>query len=139
MKLRLLLEGHYRVLAVCSGRGDCQLLEFLNQLEGNFINQADRMLNRLEVTAHQGPSRNPEICRKIGQEIWEFREGRLRVLWFHGEREEIIVCSHGFFKQSQKTPRIEKNRALDCRKRYLADLAQGDIDILLDEDESENE
>ncbi len=139
MKLRLLLEGNYRVLAVCSGRGDCQLLEFLNQLEGDFSDQAARMYHRLEETARQGPSRRQEICRKIGQEIWEFREGKLRVLWFYGEREEIIVCSHGFFKQSQKTPRIEKNRALDCRRRYFAALAQGDIDILLDEDESENE
>jgi|UniRef100_A0A7V6A1D9 phage-related protein/transcriptional regulator with XRE-family HTH domain len=135
MKLRLLLEGNHRLLAVCSGRGDCQLLEFLDELKGDFSDQAVRMLNRLEETARQGPSRKPEICRKIGQEIWEFREGKIRVLWFYGENLEVIICSHGFLKKAQKTPKNEKNRALATRKQYFGDLAQEEIKILRDEEE----
>jgi len=138
MKLRLLLAARYRLLAVCSGRGDCQLLDFLNELEGQFAKQADRMYVRLEETARQGPSSRSEICRKLSQEVWEFREGRVRVLWFYGEEPEIIICSHGFFKSSQKTPRSEVRRAIASRKRYFAALARGEIEILSEEDEYGN-
>jgi hypothetical protein len=105
MKLLLLLEGGCRLLAVCSGRGDCHLLDFLHELGSNFQDQVDRVFFRLEETARRGPSSNLEICRKIGQEIWEFREGRIRILWFYGENFEVIICSHGFLKKTQKTRR----------------------------------
>lgn len=132
MNLRLLLEEKYRLLAVCSGRSDCQLLDFLNELGSNLQDQADRVFYRLEETARHGPSSNPEICRKIGQEIWELREGRIRVLWFYGEDLEIIICSHGFLKKTQKNPKNEKTRAVSARKDYFRTLAQGEIKILKD-------
>jgi phage-related protein len=138
MKLRLLLEGRYRILAVCSRRGDCQLLDFLNELDSNFQDQADRMLFRLEETARRGPSTNPDICRKIGQEIWEFRAGRIRVLWFYGENLEVIICSHGFLKRTPKTPRNEKQKAVATRRQYFGDLAHGDLQILRDENANES-
>jgi phage-related protein len=138
LNLRLLLEERYRVLAVCSGRGDCHLLEFLDELEKNFQDQADRIFFRLEETARQGPSINPEICRKIGQEIWEFREGRIRILWFYGENREIIICSHGFLKKTQKTPQNEKNRAVAARKQYFRSLAQGENKISKDDEDIES-
>jgi phage-related protein len=94
------------------------------------------VLYRLEETARREPSSNPEMCRKIGQEIWEFREGRLRILWFYGENLEVIICSHGFLKKTQKTPKNEKNRAVIFRKQYLRLLAQGEIEILRDEEDS---
>lgn len=138
MKLRLLLEGNHRLLAVCSGRGDCHLLDFLNDLESNFQDQVDRVLYRLEETARHGPSSNPEICRKLGQEIWEFREGRIRILWFYGENLEVIICSHGFLKKTQKTPKNEKTRAIAARKKYLGNLARGEIQILRNEEDIES-
>jgi phage-related protein len=96
------------------------------------------MFFRLEDTARRGPSTNPEICRKIGEEIWEFREGRIRVLWFFGENLEVIICSHGFLKMTPKTPKTEKQRAVAARKQYFGDLAHGDLQILKNENAIES-
>jgi phage-related protein len=118
--------------------GGLSVVGFLNELDRNFQDQVDRMLFRLEETARRGPSTNPDICRKIGQEIWEFREGRIRVLWFYGEYLEVIICSHGFLKRTQKTPKTEKQRAFAARKQYFGELAHGDLQILGDENALES-
>ncbi len=47
MKLHLLVQEKYQIFATCSDRGECQLLSFLNELEGVLQEQADRMLNFL--------------------------------------------------------------------------------------------
>ena len=132
MKLYLLVQEKYQIFATCSDRGECQLLSFLNELEGVLQEQADRMLNFLERVAHTGPPRRYEVCHQIQGGIWQFRQGRIRVLWFFGAGPEIVVCSHGFMKASQRTPQEQIKRAEIIRRRYFSDLERGEIEILPD-------
>lgn len=69
---------------------------------------------------------DPEIFKKLINEIWEFRtkysgkEIRLLAFW---EKEEsantLVIATHGFIKKQQKTPKNEMDRAEQLRKDYL--------------------
>ena len=48
--------------------------------------------------------------------IYELIAGRLRVLFFNTESGRIIICTHLFMKQGQKTPDSEKARARRIKK-----------------------
>jgi len=135
MKLLLWAHGRYQVFAACSDRGDCHLLSFLNQLEGDFQDQADRMTDLLDRVAEKGPPRKSEVCHQIQDNIWQLESGRLRVLWFYGRDRGVIICSHGFLKTTQKTPKKHINRAMQTYHRYCQDVSRGDIKILEIEDE----
>ena len=137
MKLLLVALGRYRVLAACSGRGECQILSFFNELEGTLQEQADRMLALLEEVADNGPSRNPEVCHWIEKNIWQFDVGKIRILWFHGGHYEDlpnVVCSHAYKKDSRRTPTKEKNLVKRVRYLYFKDLAKSRIEIIENEE-----
>lgn len=114
--LRMPWKGKFELLAVCRDRGDCLLLEFFDELEANLVKDRDRMLNLLEKVAVNGPPKhNIEASRSLEDGIYELKRGSLRVLWFY-DSGRVIVCTHGFVKKGQKTPRQE----IDTAKRYMA-------------------
>lgn len=128
MHLQWIRRNKWRVLATCTERGGCPLLEFLAGLEGNLAKDRRRMLKLLERISHQGPPRNTEISRSLTPAIWELRQGRLRVLWFY-DLDRLIVVSHGFVKKSQKTPAKQIRQAERSRQQYLWARKRGELDI----------
>ena len=124
MILRTVSSGLYRVLAICTERGECELLSFLGEMVGSIKKDAIRMANLLERTAKEGPSKRTEISHQLKDEIFEFIQGRLRVLWFYDEGR-VVVCTHGFIKKSKKTPRGEIQQAKEIHRRYFEDKAKG--------------
>ena len=129
MRLLSVRSGFWDVLAVCSGRGDCPLLDFLAGLGGgDLAKDGRRMLKLLDRVSAQGPPRNTEISHQLDRGIWEFIQGRLRVLWFYDEGK-LVVCSHGFVKKRQKTPSAEIERAIEQRRRYLEAKKQDRLSI----------
>lgn len=119
MRLRRVRRAQWDVLAVCSPRGECPLLEFLGGLNAELAADGRAMLRLLSLASEQGPPRNTELSHKLAGEIWEFIAGRLRVLWFYDEGR-VIVCSHGFMKRTRKTPMSEIDRAQAARRGYRA-------------------
>ena len=67
---------------------------------------------------------DPRILKKLNELIWEFRtrsgNTQIRLLAFWDTTENsLIICSHGFIKKTQKTPKSEINKAIGFRKSYL--------------------
>lgn len=118
MLLLRVREARWRILAVCTARNECPLFSFLANLEGRLTQDSRRMLRLISRVASHGPPRNTELSHQISDGIWELIQGRIRVLWFY-DTNRIIVCSHGFVKKSQKTPKLEVERARMTHKRYL--------------------
>jgi len=118
MKLLTIRSGYFRILATCSERERCPLLDFLSELEGKLVREGDRMLNLLERVSQEGPPRRTEVSHQLKGEIYQFVQGRIRVLYFY-DRDRIIVCTHGFMKSSQKTPKREIEKAEELRARYF--------------------
>jgi len=64
------------------------------------------------------------LLKKLTGDIWEFRirydiqQVRLLAFWDPNIRS-LIICTHGFIKKTQKTPKKEIEKALNIRKRYL--------------------
>ena len=117
MRLRRVGRSKWDVLAVCTPRGDCPLVDFLAGLEAHLAADGRAMLRLFAFTVEQGPPRNVELSHKISGEIWELIAGRLRVLWFYDEGR-VVICSHGFVKRTRKTPPGEIDRALGVYEAY---------------------
>jgi len=69
---------------------------------------------------------DPELFKKLSQEIWEFRtlfknrKIRLLAFWDSIEgKQTMVIATNGFIKKTQKTPSKEIERALQLRKEYL--------------------
>jgi phage-related protein len=67
-----------------------------------------------------------ELFKKLNDFIWEFRtlynsiSYRLFSFWDKsGERETLVVATHGILKKTQKTPSKEIKKAEEIRKQYL--------------------
>ena len=129
MRVRKLpLQGPYRVYATCDARGTPELLAFFEGLDANLQKDRTRMLALLEQVAEAGPPRNTVLSHKLDGNIWEFIRGRLRVCWFFDEGK-VVICTHGFIKKTQKTPRAELRKANDRRKSYMEARVAGTLTI----------
>jgi phage-related protein len=68
--------------------------------------------------------KDTKILKKLTDVIWEFRtrydKQQIRLLAFWDPNlKSLIVCTHGFIKKTQKTPKSEIKKALEFRKKYL--------------------
>ena len=71
---------------------------------------------------------DPKLLKKLNNEIWEFRinydKQQVRLLGFWDPTQKaIIICTHGFIKKTQKTPKSEILKAMNFRKQYLKNKA----------------
>lgn len=128
MRLKWVRQDAWQILAVCSERGDCHLLDFFSELEAGAEKDGRRMLRLLDRIASQGPPRNTEISHQLDRDIWELIQGRIRVLWFYDEGK-VVICSHGFIKKSRKAPQRAIQRARRDRQAYFRSKEQQSLQI----------
>ena len=66
--------------------------------------------------------------------IYEFRKtpkrgAALRVLWFYDEGK-VVVCTHGFWKTTPRTARVEIEKAQRLRSEYLLAKRRNSLRII---------
>jgi len=71
---------------------------------------------------------NPELFKKLKEEIWEFRtlfqgiQYRLLAFWDKTNSENTLVIStHAFIKKRSKMPDSEIQKAMQIRTKYFED------------------
>jgi phage-related protein len=128
MNLLPVSKGFYTVYAVAKSKEHCELLEFLEGLGQILQKDSDRMLSLLDRVAMEGPPRNTEISHQIKGKLFEFIQGRVRVLWFYDEGR-LIICTSGFVKKVRKTPRGEIDHAIQLMDDYFEDKKKAQIQI----------
>lgn len=123
MKLRFLIEGRsFTLYAVMQGE---DVAEYLARLDQDNTQAHDQIVRRLEQLAERGPSRKRDEFNDLGHDLYEAKaKSGPRVIFFY-DRERIVICSHAFGKQGQKTPRKEIEKALARQRDYLARKASG--------------
>ncbi len=124
MHLTPVLLGVWRIFAVRTLRGDCPLLTLITGLSGPLEKDGRRMLALLERISRHGPPRNALLSHQIDAGIWQLVQGRLRVVWFYDDAQ-MLICTHGFVKKSQRTPSYESRRAREARNAYLRAQRRG--------------
>lgn len=125
-------SASYTILAATNSRGSCLLLNFLSVPPGGrFEKEILQMINLLERVSHTGPPHRREVSRILRDGIFEFKRGSVRILYFY-DANHIIVCTHGFQKQSRqtaRTPDAEIEKAIRLRDRYFQDKASGNNEV----------
>lgn len=112
--------SRFKVLATCDARGECSVLDFLENLGRSEVKLRDAVLAFLrERVAEHGPPTNDEQCKELEDGILEFKKGPVRILWFW-DAGQMVLCTHAFRKRTQKTPRGEIDRARLVRNNYQA-------------------
>jgi len=122
-------KAGYALYAIGKDEQHCQLRDFLDTIGSNLQKDGDRVLALLKRAAQKGPPRNTEISHQIKDEIFEFIQGRLRVLWFY-DQGKLILCTHVFIKKTQKTPAAEIDLAISIREKYLEEKKKGPFKII---------
>ena len=98
----------------------------LSEEAKSFVKSLDIKLQK-KVTYNIQKSRevnDPKIFKKITNEIWEFKtrydRQQVRLLAFWDPNiQSMVICTHGFVKKTQKTPKSEISKALKFRKKHL--------------------
>lgn len=118
MKLVTVRQDRWKVLAACSDRGDCPLLDYLN--DDCTEKERDMILALLGDVASNGPPRNVDVSHQIDEQnhIFEFIKGNHRIPYFY-DQGQVVICSHGFRKVTQKTPKAEIAAANRSRDPYI--------------------
>ena len=123
------MRVQWTLLAVCSDRGDCQLLEFLGDLDVGAGRESKHMLALMARTAEHGPPIKEDLCASLGDDIYEFRKSGLRVLFFY-DAERTIICCNAYRKQSLKLGHGQKERAMAARAAYFAAKRAGRLEVI---------
>ncbi len=101
-----------------------------------FLEQAANFLDEIENKARtkilfnlkKAQLKNdPELFKKLkGTDIWEFRtlfeKKQYRILAFWDKRDNkntLVICSNGFIKKTDKTPKTEIEKSELLRQKYF--------------------
>ena len=93
-------------------------LSFIESLEKNVRTKIEYNIKLASL------SNDPELLKKLTSDIWEFRtkyknrQYRLLAFW-DKDRKSFIICTHGFVKKTQKTPKNEIEKAKKYKQDYL--------------------
>lgn len=96
--------------------GECQILEFLEELRIKSASSKDARIQfkqvslYMELLALNGTNMNENITKHLEEDIWELRPGNNRVFYFFVQKDTFVLL-HQFRKKSQKTPRREIEKA----------------------------
>lgn len=135
MRLRIIEEAGWRVVAEVSGDGNCDLQLHLAQLgqDKQLKSAAAGFIQLMRRIERNGPRASlPDSlyhCVDKEHEIYEFIKGPLRLLCFEADGA-LVVCSHIIRKSSNKLKESQKAAAIALRQRYLRAAAQGNVLIM---------
>ncbi len=112
-----------------SGRDRCATLAFFQEHARLRPKEFEKLSALLTRTANEGPPSDTDKFKYLKGEngLCEFKTpGGLRLLCFWDEGS-LIVTTHGYFKDKQKAPRRELDRAQQLRRDYLEDKQSGNL------------
>ena len=113
----------HRIFFYRDRRGNSPVKDYLNELEAK--GGKDARIKRTKIREYvkalevNGTNLPENYCKQIDGEIWELRPLSERVFFF-GWHNDSFVLLHHFTKKTQKTPRLEIDRA----KREMADFIE---------------
>ena len=112
-----------------SERDKCPTLAFFQEQAEQRSVEMTKLAALLSETARTGPPHNDQKFKDLpGTDgIYEFKtSGGLRLLCFWDEGN-LIVCTHGYLKGSQKAPKNQIQRATRMRRDYLIAKKKGNL------------
>lgn len=117
--LHLVARGSFHTVVAVADAHGCPLWEFLTRIRLTNPHEWSRLMARLTRLAEHGRGPSSREFRFLqGHELFEVKSsGGGRILAFY-DAERVVVCTSGFVKKRERTPRAEIERALWWRARY---------------------
>ena len=120
LKLRLLEQGIWTVVAICDSRGNCQVRAFLDSLERDSLADYEQLTALLVRTAASGPPRDEKRSRALADKIYELKtRGGIRVPYFY-DQGHVVICTEAIRKPKNTELRAVVARALAEHECYFA-------------------
>lgn len=120
MELKVLFQDKYKVLAV-TDRGECPVEEQLINGDADTEAWRDRLQGMLSDISELGLHGAPSVwLRRVNSEhgIFELKSGDLRVFYFKGHDDIILICTSVARKKTKKVDPAEVARAIRFKQDY---------------------
>ena len=105
--------------------GQSNVWDFLEELRNKSTTNKDariqykQLILYIQLLQDHGTILPDNVAKHLEEDIWELRPGNNRVFYFY-YKNDIFVLLHHFRKKSQKTPRMEIEKAKAERDDYLS-------------------
>lgn len=107
----------------------------MQYFETLFLEEADKFISQLDLKTAKKvfynidlaeQTNDPKLFKKLKKDIWEFRtqylglQIRLLAFWDKtGDKETLVIATHGFIKKIDKVPDNEIARAVKIKEKYF--------------------
>jgi hypothetical protein len=117
------ITPRFKVLAVANG-DKCAAHDFIFIGQKSTESTRDGLLVYLERMSELGFCEDTQALYKIARKdkdgnIFEFKKGDLRLFFFKGVGVEIIICTDGVMKKTNKADKHQVDRAMKLRDEYF--------------------
>lgn len=106
-------HGEISLWFLADRRGTCQAADYLLSLEAAAQDKANALLDRV---ARYGNYRNEQKFRGLGDGIWEFKSGQVRLLCFQVTGGYVVT--HAVDKPKSRALQREKRKAMRLRDEF---------------------
>jgi hypothetical protein len=140
MKLKILAEDKYVISAIMDGDA-CPVEDALLEDDpayGSYSVGLLDMLERVAKVGFEGFSSKQSHYINEDPKIFEFIRGPLRLIYFHGKDNNVVVSTEVVKKKSKKADKKVVKKAIQIRKDYFESI-QNDTLIEIRDDENQNE
>lgn len=134
MELTIIFSDKYNVTAVSSS-GICKVTDFLLELEEAYQASAEGLFNVMERVSKDGLEQLPHSLSHFvdkKEKIYEFIKGDLRLFYFKGHDNLLVVCTSVVIKKTQKVDKKQVNLATRLKLEYLQSVKDGTILLIED-------
>lgn len=138
MKTKILAEGQYIVSSIMKN-DTCPIEDSPLSTDSTFSRNYAGLMDVLERVAREGLQQFPSrLSHAINRDpkIYEFVRGRLRLIYFHGLGNTIVVCTEMVIKKTQKTDLKVIAKAIEAHNNYYRALNEGTLIVIGGEDEN---
>jgi mRNA-degrading endonuclease RelE of RelBE toxin-antitoxin system len=114
----------WQIYAIANDQG-CPVEESLEQWlnDASLRKHATGMLDLIVKIGQcqQGPVMFAANCHEAvaGEGIYRLRKGELRLYFFYGNNQKVIVCPHGEIKRTDKVSKTVRQLLIEARNNYL--------------------
>ena len=116
-------EGQkFRIEWYVDSSGESEALKYSEEMPKS---HKAKLAQLFKVMSDIGQIRNKTKFRNEGDKIYAFKPQPYRFLCFFTIGQKIII-TNGFYKDEDKLPLAEKNRALEYMQDYLNRIKRGD-------------
>lgn len=134
MELTIIFSDKYRIVAV-SKNSVCKVTDFLQELEETYQASAQGLFGVMERVSRDGLDQLPHslshfVAKK--EKIYEFVKGDLRLFYFKGHDNLLVICTSVIIKKTQKVDKKQVDLAVRLKLEYLQSVKDETIVLIED-------